>query len=195
MARVFVSHAGCDRVIAGEVAGWLSGEGHELFYDEDLRAGLAVGEQWQDRLFERLRWGDAVVCVITSAFVGSAWCSAEVGVAISRGSRVVPVVVEAGVRHPLLGGIQYADYAGNRTAARAVVAEALRRVDAGGGRGWVDGRSPFPGLRPFDTDMSRVFFGRQGEVEKLTELLRSPAARADRGVVMVTGPSGCGKSS
>ena len=31
MARVFVSHAGRDRVIAGEVAGWLSGEGHELF--------------------------------------------------------------------------------------------------------------------------------------------------------------------
>lgn len=88
-----------------------------------------MGEQWQDRLFERLRWADAVVCVITSAFVGSAWCSAEVGVAISRGSRVVPVVVEAGVRHPLLAGIQFADYAGNPSAARAVVAEALRRVE------------------------------------------------------------------
>ena len=192
MARVFVSHASQDSDLASEVFGWLTDEGHELFYDRDLSAGITVGEQWQNRLFERLRWADAVVCLVTSAYVASPWCSAEVGMAISRGSRVLPVLLEAVVRHPVLDGVQYADYTSDRTSARAVLAEALRRVDSGGGRGWLDGRSPFPGLRSFDTDMSRVFFGRRIEVGKLTELLRS---RAERGVVVVTGSSGCGKSS
>ena len=192
MARVFVSHASQDSDLASEVFGWLTDEGHELFYDRDLSAGITVGEQWQDRLFERLRWADAVVCLVTSAYVASPWCSAEVGMAISRGSRVLPVLLEAVVRHPVLDGVQYADYTSDRTSARAVLAEALRRVDSGGGRGWLDGRSPFPGLRSFDTDMSRVFFGRRIEVGKLTELLRS---RAERGVVVVTGSSGCGTSS
>ena len=195
MARVFVSHASQDRDVAREVFGWLGREGHELFFDQDLRAGLTVGEMWQDRLFERLRWADAVACVVTSAYAASAWCSAEVGIAISRGSRVLPVVVQVGVRHPLLDGIEYADYATNPGAARSVIGEALRRLDSGGGRGWVDGRSPFPGLSAFDTDMQRVFFGRRTDVGKLTELLRSPGERADRGMVVITGPSGCGKSS
>src|SRR6478752_5756334 len=111
MARVYVSHASRDRELAGEMFGWLDTAGHDLFFDEDLRVGLAVGDRWQDRLFERLRWADAVLCVVTSAYLASAWCSAELGIAISRGSRVMPVLVEADVRHPLLNGIQHADYA------------------------------------------------------------------------------------
>src|SRR5262249_24082028 len=75
------------------------------------------------------------------------------------------------------------------------VSESLRRVDMAGGRGWEDGRNPYPGLRALDKDMHRVFFGRRGEVENLAELVRSPAEQADRGVLVVSGPSGCGKSS
>jgi len=71
----------------------------------------------------------------------------------------------------------------------------LRRLDAGGGCGWVDGRNRFPGLRPFGPDLRRVFFGRHGEVEDLTELLRSAGDPGDRRVVVLTRPSGCGKSS
>jgi hypothetical protein len=160
MARVLVSHAGQDRSLAGEVFGWLVDDGHELLFDQDLRAGLAIGEPWEPRLFERLRWADAVVCLVTSAYVASVWCSAEVAIAISRGSLMLPVMAEPHLEHPLLMGIQHGDYAGNPTAARAALGEALRRVDAAGRRGWVAGRSPFPGLRPFDTDMHRVFFGR-----------------------------------
>lgn len=68
-------------------------------------------------------------------------------------------------------------------------------MDAAGGWGWPDGRSPFPGLHPFQLDQHRVFFGRNAEQKELTELLRSMAERADGAVLLVTGPSGCGKSS
>ena len=79
MARVFVSHASEDRECAGYLHQWLVGEGHEVFLDQDLRDGIPVGEEWD----KRLRWADAVVCVVTSASVASAWCAAEVGIAVS----------------------------------------------------------------------------------------------------------------
>ena len=139
MARVFLSHATEDHRVAGEVHGWLSTDGHEVFLDQDLRDGITVGEQWQDRLYERLRWADAVLCLITAAYVRSVWCAAEVGIAQSRGARLLPLLAEQGVMHPLLGSTQYADYATDPPAARAALREALRRVEAGGG--WGCGRT------------------------------------------------------
>ena len=197
MARVFVSHASEDQLVAARLHGWLVDDGHEVFLDRDLRDGIAVGEVWEQRLYERLRWADAVVCLITSAYRGSAWCTAEVGIAGSLGSRLLPVLAEPGQMHPLLPSsrYQYTDLAGDPDAARAAVGEALRRVDAAGGLGWADGRSPFPGLQPFEDDLHRVFFGRHAEVEALASLLRSPAGVAGGGVLLVVGPSGCGKSS
>jgi WD40 repeat protein/energy-coupling factor transporter ATP-binding protein EcfA2 len=195
VARVFVSHASQDRECAGHLHQWLVGEGHEVFLDQDLRDGIPVGQEWERRLHERLRWADAVLCVVTSAHLGSVWCTAEVGIALSRGSRVLPVRAEPGVAHPLLRSLQHADLTVDSTAARAALIEELRRVDAAGGRGWPDDRSPFPGLRSFDVKDHRVFFGRSGEVEQLVGLVRSPAERAEGAVLVVVGPSGCGKSS
>ena len=191
MARVFVSHASEDRVLAGEVHRWLVEAGHEVFLDQDLRDGVPPGEEWEQRLHERLRWANAVVCVVTSAYLDSTWCAAEVGIARSRGSQLLPLRAEPGVAHPLLTSVQHSDYTVDPPTARAEVIKALRRVDAA----WPDDRSPFPGLRPFDTDQHRVFFGRTDEVQHLAELLRSPAERAEGAALLVVGPSGCGKSS
>jgi hypothetical protein len=46
---------------------WLIDDGHEAFLDQDPRVGIAVGEQWEQRLHERLQWAQAVVCLVTSA--------------------------------------------------------------------------------------------------------------------------------
>ena len=166
-----------------------------MFLDQDLRDGILLGEEWDKRLHERLRWADAVVCVVTSAAVASTWCTAEVSIALSRGSRLLPVRAEPGVDHPLLRSVQYTDLTRDPITARAALVEALCRVDAVGGLGWPDDRSPFPGLRPLDVEDHRVFFGRGSEVEQLAGLLRSPAERAEGAVLLVVGPSGCGKSS
>lgn len=81
MARVFVSHSGMDAALADEVHRWLVEDGHEAFQDQDLFDGIRVGDQWEQRLHERLRWADAVVCVLTSAYVASVWCTAELAIA------------------------------------------------------------------------------------------------------------------
>jgi hypothetical protein len=79
--------------------------------------------------------------------------------------------------------------------ARRALAAELLRVDAARGVGWLDGTSPFPGLVPFEAELRHAFFGRSREVQRLLQVLRSPAARAERQVLRVVGPSGCGKSS
>jgi hypothetical protein len=192
MARVFISYASEDIVLAREVRRWL-GDRHEVFLAQGLREGIAAGERWRSRLHERLRWADAVVCLVTSSYVASPWCAAEVGAALSQGSRLVPVLAEARVVHPPLSHLQHLDLTRDRVAVRAGLAEALRLVDAAGGWGWPDDWSPFPGLRPFAVGQHRVFFGREGETEELAELLQSPLEQAK--ALLVVGPSGCGKSS
>ena len=67
-------------------------------------------------------------------------------------------------------------------------------IDGGGGWGWPDGQSPYPGLRSFELGDHRVFFGRSREITSIAERLRSPE-RAQPAILAVVGPSGCGKSS
>lgn len=193
MARVFMSHASEDRSLASELHRWLADDGNEVFFDQDLRDDAVLSGEWQLRLHERLRWADAVVCVLTSAYLASTWCAAEVGIAQSRGSRLLPVLAEPGIAHPLLTSNRHTDMTRDPVVARAALVEVLRRVDAAGGLGWPDDRSPFPGLHPFDIDQHQVFFGRSREVGQLARLLRSPAERAEGALLLVVGPSGCGK--
>ena len=97
MARIFISYATPDRVIAEEVSGWLRAAGHEPFFDHDLRDGISPGEDWKQRLYRELRRVDAVLGVVTSSFVASSWCSAELGIADSQGCRLMPLRAEAEV--------------------------------------------------------------------------------------------------
>ncbi|MGH3832200.1 MAG: TIR domain-containing protein [Pseudonocardiaceae bacterium] len=186
VARVFLSHASEDIALARDVRGWVVEAGHEVFLARDLGVGIPAGEPWRQRLHERLRWADAVVCVATSAYLASTWCAAEIAIAQSRGIELLPVLDEPGAVHPLLTDVQHIDL--NRNA-RAALVEALGQV------GWPDGRSPFPGLRSFDVAEHRVFFGRADEVRQLAERLRSPDGKAKSAALLVVGPSGCGKSS
>ncbi|MGH4016870.1 MAG: toll/interleukin-1 receptor domain-containing protein [Pseudonocardiaceae bacterium] len=191
MVRVFVSHASEDLALGREVHQWLVDAGHEVFLAQDLRDGIAVGEEWERRLHDELRLADAVVCVVTSASLTSRWCTAEVAIARSRGSRLLPVQAEPDVADPLLASVQHTDMTRDPDAVRPVLIEALRLVDTA----WPDDRPPFPGLRPFEVDQHRVFFGRTEETKELAELLRSPAEHAKGAALLVVGPSGCGKSS
>ncbi|MBV8540024.1 MAG: TIR domain-containing protein [Pseudonocardiales bacterium] len=190
VARVFISYATPDRVIADEVLSWLQAAGHEPFLAHDLRDGIGVGEEWKQRLYRELREVDAVVGVVTSAFVASNWCSAEVGIADALGCRLMPVRAETGVVHPLMQDLQYADYQADPRQARDRVLHALLED---GGRTWREGDNPFPGLEPFTAALSRVFFGRSAQAREVGSRLR--AMGGNGGLLIIVGPSGCGKSS
>ncbi len=194
MANVFVSHAGADTAAARGVGEWLRAEGHEIFLDRDLTDGIAVGEDWSDRLQERLRWSDAVVCLLSAAYARSSWCTAEVAIATSSGSRLLPLTLEDGANHPLVQRLHHYALWSNPQEARAAVAAQLIELDGTGGSAWPDDRAPFPGLVAYTLEDHRAFFGRDTEIRRLLDGVRS-AERAATAVTLVVGPSGCGKSS
>ncbi|HZM75083.1 MAG TPA: TIR domain-containing protein [Candidatus Limnocylindrales bacterium] len=193
MARVFVSHSGADISEAAELHRLLAALGHEVFLDVDRQDGIRVGEDWKQRLYEQLRRADAVVCLISDASVQSQWCTIEIAVAQMLGTRILPLSAQRGVRHPLLADMQHGDFENDRHGSITMVDAALRSVAAR--EGWPDGRNPFPGLRAFDPDWQRVFFGRDRELRDLASAVRSLAERRSGEILAVVGPSGCGKSS
>jgi WD40 repeat protein len=160
----------------------------------DLDEGIRVGEDWKERLYEELRAADALVCLITAKYAESPWCAAELGIADSSGMKILPVRAEPYAEHRLVTTIQYADLAADPEQARLELVGALRRLDAGG-PGGPEAGSPYPGLRPFEARMARLFFGRTAETRRLAERLRAPAGRGEAGLLVVVGPSGSGKSS
>lgn len=191
MARVFISHHSGDREMADELHAVLTAARHDVFLDAHVGDGIPAGDQWQHRLEERLRWADAVVCLLTPGFAASQWCAAEVGAARTQDRLVIPLLAEPEVRFPLLDAVQHLDYVQDRPATRDRLLETLRQLDVAGGRGWRDGDSPYPGLGAFDITYHRFFFGRAQEIEDLINLLHE----ARTPLLLVVGPSGCGKSS
>jgi energy-coupling factor transporter ATP-binding protein EcfA2 len=192
VARIFISYATPDQAVADEVSEWLRTAGHDPFLAHDLRAGISAGEDWEQRLYRELREVDAVIGVVTSSFVASNWCSAEVGIASAWGCRLVPLRAEAGVVHPLMRRLQDVDYLAGPQQACDRVLHAVRLLDGGGGT-WREGRNPFPGLEPFTAELSQVFFGRAAEAREAGKRLRIVGSTG--GVLALVGPSGCGKSS
>jgi TIR domain len=92
-----ISHAGADIGWAEQIHQWLSDDGHESFLDRHKDDGIPVGDDWQQRIFERLRWADAFVCVVTLSYGKSVWCAAEVGAARVLGSEILPVCAHRAV--------------------------------------------------------------------------------------------------
>ncbi|MGH3887835.1 MAG: TIR domain-containing protein, partial [Pseudonocardiaceae bacterium] len=192
MVRVFISYATPDRAIADEVANWLRAADQEPFLAHDLRNGIGAGEDWKQRLYDELREVDVVIGVVTSSFVASPWCSAELGIADARGCRLMPLRAQPRVEHPLIQDRQYVDYQADPQQARDRVLQAVRQLDDGRGS-WRAGDNPFPGLEPFTAARSRVFFGRAAETREVLNRLRAMSSTA--GMLAIVGPSGCGKSS
>ena len=111
----------------------------------------------------------------------SVWCAAEIGAARALGSRAVAGARFSGRRRSTVDAAQFVDVARDPSDARERLRSRLSVIDGGGGRGWADDQSPYPGLRPFDLGEHRVFFGRAREITQIAERLRSPAERAAPG--------------
>jgi len=173
------------------VFSWLTSWGHEVFFDRDKDRGISVGEDWKRRLYRELGRVDAVVCVVTRAYLESMWCTAEVAIADSRGCRLLPLRFEPALMHKLMERVQYAGFDADHQVAREQLRVTLQRLDADGAT-WREGENPYPGLKPFGADRSRLFFGRALEIRSLAARLR---AEDGRRMLVVVGPSGCGKSS
>jgi CHASE3 domain sensor protein/energy-coupling factor transporter ATP-binding protein EcfA2 len=198
---VFLSHNNRDRPVVEPIAQHLKAAGLEPWLD---KWSLTPGGEWQSELGAGL--DASVACAV---FVGphdlGAWELQEVAVALDRAARqkdfrVFPVLLP-GVDEPFdpnrlphfLRARTWVDFRRGQNDTRALqdLINAVKGVPFGPGVSEAPRTdvAPYRGLRVFGEEDARFFFGRDREVQRLVEKLKSGS------FVAVLGPSGSGKSS
>jgi energy-coupling factor transporter ATP-binding protein EcfA2 len=197
MTSLFISHSSRDQVAAQRVHQWLRNAGYQaLFLDFYPSAGIPAGRRWEAELYAQLRRTDGVIFLASADSVASKWCFAELSLARSLGRPVFPLRLDTTAWLDLLQDVQWVDLTADETSLgqlrHGLNQAGLRPADS---FAWDPGRSPFPGLKPFDWQDAAVFFGREQEIRRLIQLLTSTLLRGPGRFVAIAGPSGSGKSS
>jgi len=98
VSRIFISHSSANNAEAIALRDWLVSEGwSDLFLDLDPDRGIAAGERWERALNEAARRCEAVIFLISKAWLGSRWCTNELTLARRLNKRLFGVLVEEGL--------------------------------------------------------------------------------------------------
>jgi serine/threonine protein kinase len=195
---VFVSHHRADLEAARRVAASLREAGLDMFLSE---SGIDPERDWREQLEAALRDSAASAVLVGRGTLGS-WDREDLRVARHLAAagrlRLVPVLLP-GLPEPLdpsvlpgfLASRAWVDLrAGlDQEASARSLARALRGSLRASRRMPADVSSPYRGLQAFQEEDAPFFFGREGDVQRLVELLKATR------FLSVIGPSGSGKSS
>jgi TIR domain len=98
VSRIFISHSSTDNAPAIALRNWLVGEGwDDLFLDLDPERGIAAGERWERALNDAARRCEAVLFLISKAWLGSGWCKNELNLARRLNKRLFGILIEEGL--------------------------------------------------------------------------------------------------
>ena len=225
MARIFLSHSSANDAKAVALRDWLIGEGwDDLFLDLDPTRGIAAGERWELALNEAANRCEAVLFLVSQAWLSSRWCLKELSLAAKLNKRIFGVLVEdiaiealpadltathqlvnlaAGSDHVMLGG-----RGRDGSEVRVTFSQSgLAKLKTGLMRAGLDarfflwppeddsGRSPYRGLKPLEAEDAGIFFGREAPTIEALDKLRGLAEGAPPRLMAILGASGAGKSS
>lgn len=200
MTAIFISHRSVDKVEAHELRDWLVAQGHEqLFLDFDPMDGIPAGVEWEQWLYRQLRRCQALLIVLTPAWLESKWCSNELAIAREKGKAIFVVRVAPCPGHPIIPSIQEVDLTSDRNDGLQKLARGLREhgLDPRSAFDWKPDRPIYPGFAAFDVEDAATFFGRSEESVKACEELRRLKMQAigSPKLLLIAGASGSGKSS
>ena len=95
MSRIFLSHSSKDNVAAIGLSDWLRAEGwDDVFLDLDPQRGIAGGERWERALHAAVLRCEAVIFLITPAWLASDWCLREFRLARGMNKPLFPVIAD-----------------------------------------------------------------------------------------------------
>lgn len=140
MARIFLSYRSLDRGPATALEGTVTQAGHRVFLDCLPEGGISAGDDWEHRLYDELYRSDVLVALVSASYVQSQWCFAELAIARARGLFILPVALEAGLRHPLLANVQHLDVGGDLSASGERLLSRLRELEGISAIGWSSDR-------------------------------------------------------
>ncbi|MEU4315632.1 TIR domain-containing protein [Nocardia sp. NPDC024068] len=220
MTRIFISHSSRDNPSAIAVKQWLidqdPGLAEEIFLDLDPRTGIATGQKWADVLREAGTRCEAVVCLVSPAWIASRPCLEEYLTAKILGKRIF--IARLG---PIADGDftrewQRCDLFGDGPTTDIVVptlAEPVQISTAGLDRllhglraagiaaalfPWPPpdepDRAPYRGWDPLEPMDAAIYFGRDAQITHGIDRLRTMRF-GTRGLFVILGASGTGKSS
>ncbi|OCB31428.1 hypothetical protein A5675_26560 [Mycobacterium malmoense] len=226
MARIFLSHSSVDNAQAVGLCDWLESEGwDDVFLDLDPDRGIAAGERWERALNEAASRCEAVLFLVSQAWLRSDWCLKELSLARKLDKRLLGVLIEpiAPTELPaeLSGAWQVVDLASGRDHRQFRVTlprtheechvtfsqEGLKRLRAGLVKAGLDprffgwppesdpDRPPYRGLRPLEAEDAGIFFGRDAPIFEALDQLRKLREDPPPRLLVILGASGAGKSS
>ncbi|MDR3521144.1 MAG: toll/interleukin-1 receptor domain-containing protein [Acidocella sp.] len=226
MSRLFISHASVDNVSAVAIRDWLKANGwDEVFLDIDPARGISAGERWERALNEAASRCEAIVFIISAAWLNSPWCLKEFHLARRLNKRLFGVLVEpielASLPDQLTGAWQVVDLVSGQDGMTMRVIlphthdeahvtfsrEGLDRLRRGLTKAGLDprffawppaadpDRSPYPGLKPLEAEDAGIFFGREAPIVDTLDTLRGLRELAPPRIMVILGASGSGKSS
>ena len=226
MSRLFISHSSANNVEAVAIQQWLASEGwDDVFLDLDPDRGITVGERWERALNEAASRCEAVLVLVSRAWLSSRWCLKEFNLAHRLNKRLFGALIEAialtDLPEDLTGTWQLLDLASGqdhtiirvtmpRTHEQSHVTfskEGLARLRNGLAKAGLDprffawppdndpGRPPYRGLKPLEAEDAGIFFGRDAPIVEALDSLRGLREGAPPRLLVVIGASGAGKSS
>ena len=226
MSRIFLSHSSANNAEAVALRDWLNREGwNDVFLDIDPDRGIAAGERWERALNEAANRCEAVLFVVSRAWLASGWCLKEFNLAHRLNKQLFGLLVDdlvpAELPVNLTSTWQLVRLSAGRdhvmlrvtmpfTGEEAHVtfsAEALTRLKTGLQRAGLDSRffawppesdpnrPPYRGLRPLESEDAGIFYGRDAPIVEALDRLRGLRDAAPPRLLVILGASGAGKSS
>jgi tetratricopeptide (TPR) repeat protein len=226
VARLFLSHSSVDNAYAIALRDWLIAEGwDDLFLDLDPERGIAAGERWERALNEAASRCEAVLILVSKAWLSSRWCLNELNLARRLNKRLFGVVIEeipiselpTDVRSTwqlvrLASGRDHQQFRVTLPVTGEEVHvtfshEGLARLKDGLLRAGLHARfftwppendpkrPPYRGLRPLEGDDAGIFYGREAPIIDAIDRLRGLREAAPPRLLVILGASGAGKSS
>jgi hypothetical protein len=95
VSRIFISHSSENNAQALVLARWLAQEGwDDIFLDLDPERGLKAGERWEEALRDAADRCEAVIFLVSRAWLGSEWCRDEFRLSRHLRKRLFGVLIE-----------------------------------------------------------------------------------------------------
>lgn len=112
---IFISYAREDKSFAVRVAGYLEGQGRNVWLD----VRILHGAEWEEEILEKLTQSVAVIFIVSgSSIAADSFCTRELQVAVNHHKRIIPILLEAvdpATLPPAVGRLHYLDFSGNPT--------------------------------------------------------------------------------
>ncbi|WP_375778574.1 CHASE2 domain-containing protein [Bradyrhizobium sp. ma5] len=221
-----MSHSSIDNASAVALKDWLLAHGwDDVFLDIDPRRGIAAGDRWERALNKAALRCEAVLFLVSRAWLASDWCLKEFSIASRLNKRLFGLLIEdipvSELPAALTGTWQLVPLAAgkDRATLRSVVPgthdevsiafsqEGLMRLRIGLEKAGLDARffawppesdpqrPPYRGLSSLEAEDAGTFFGRDAPMVAALDRIRGMREGAAPRLLVILGASGAGKSS